>query len=454
MATINRLPIELLALILLYSDEKLPGRCVTTPSRKCFPFNAASVCNLWLDILKSYPQYWRHVLIDLADDPAPFLDTFFLFNKKNRHAALSITVFSSVQGSLALRKDCKKERAQVSLEGHRARTVFKHLEPSLSRYKNITFDLIYQSSLPPATKFLTLHLPLLTRMSLGCQVHNLDDEEIYVDFPQLFFPRFNIFPKLVSLSLTGRSFMELSLLGTNWLDGFKDQLTASFELRVTHFIFSELAAGEGRNWNQAFTTFVKMLCDTKFLLENIHLSDLFVDFDPPSRYKSGYQILTQTLDFEGVSGGFLKALFACCSLYDAGEQTDLIFRRCEIPDNAEEFFGFPRSLELVDIPFHESDNVIDGTSRTPKEHCRVYSALLGFCAHEATLSGCAGVTDDLLNWLGPTGEDIFDEGEVPERGMESLLIENCSGFTVGALRSFIMARAANFPNDAPILTSM
>ncbi len=315
MTTINDLPPELLAVIFRYV-ERYRFRFKFVEGQ--FPFNVAHVCNLWLDILKSCPRYWKDIYIDLANDPTPFLDTFALCNRTKPHAPLSIQALSiEVYSSIPIDSDTDNEqnRARVMLEGERSRKLFKHLEFSLWRYKSVKFELRYQSSLPPATRFLTLNLPLLEHLSLGCIIHNLDDDEILLNTSLLTFPLFNTFSNLVSLSLTGRSFIELRLLGTEWLEGFKRELSADFKLSITHFTFTEFAM-RGLKKNRAITTFAEMLCDTSHVLEDINLSNLYVEFNPLPKYTSKHQILTSKISFNDVSSDFIKAFFACCDLHE------------------------------------------------------------------------------------------------------------------------------------------
>ena len=75
-SAINCLPIEILAMIVtLVGVSKTPRY---SPRNTTFPFNVASTCLFWMDILKSNPTNWKSISIDVMD-PTPFLDTFSMF---------------------------------------------------------------------------------------------------------------------------------------------------------------------------------------------------------------------------------------------------------------------------------------------------------------------------------------------------------------------------------------
>ena len=92
------LPTELVDIILQYvAALSLPNRSFIEP-QTLFPNNATSFCTRWLSILKSYPLWWDDVVIDVANDPAPFLDTLTLLNTVSGYPT-SVNVFSSTKGS-------------------------------------------------------------------------------------------------------------------------------------------------------------------------------------------------------------------------------------------------------------------------------------------------------------------------------------------------------------------
>ena len=143
MASIKNLPTELLDNIFQYVEApgfRSPGVWDTSelpsfPDHTLFPLNVATVCTLWQKILKSAPRYWQRIVIDVAADPAPFLDTLDLFEDKFG-TPLDLIVFSS------------NPSIDKHLEYSRVHLVFDHLEPAIERYATITFQLVYESALP------------------------------------------------------------------------------------------------------------------------------------------------------------------------------------------------------------------------------------------------------------------------------------------------------------------
>ncbi len=74
MVHIQELPTEVLDLIfqqMIPLDAGSFRMDPPKPSRGLFPFNTASVCVRWHNILKSHPRFWQLVAIDVAHNPAP-----------------------------------------------------------------------------------------------------------------------------------------------------------------------------------------------------------------------------------------------------------------------------------------------------------------------------------------------------------------------------------------------
>ncbi len=114
--SIKDLPIELLDIIFqnvanpCQGDYRSPRYLLELPDipyLNMFPLNVAGVCTLWIRIIKSRPWLWQRVLINVASNPAPFLDTLDLFKvrltqkqnrdhlKPQRTPTLDLIVFSS-----------------------------------------------------------------------------------------------------------------------------------------------------------------------------------------------------------------------------------------------------------------------------------------------------------------------------------------------------------------------
>ena len=138
MAGIKDLPNELLDIIFQYVDDvecnkrklyRAPA-LPYSPSRALFPFNVATVCPLWLNILKYRIAYWHCVVIDVADDPTLFLETL-TYHERMPETHLGVFVFSS---SPDISKDIESERARV---------IYAALAPCIARYSGIALQLVY-----------------------------------------------------------------------------------------------------------------------------------------------------------------------------------------------------------------------------------------------------------------------------------------------------------------------
>lgn len=206
MASIKDLPVELLDIIFHLVDDadrakwkRYPApELPDAPSRALFPLNVAAVCPLWLNILKSDTAFWHCVVIDLADDPRPFLGTL-TFHERMPNTNLNVFVFSS---SPNISKDTENSRAHL---------VFTTLDAGITRYRRIAFQLVYQSSLPSAIDIIKRDLNAV-ELHLTCTVHDRHDEETTLESedsqPTLFFPEY-IETNLQKITLTGYDFVRI-----------------------------------------------------------------------------------------------------------------------------------------------------------------------------------------------------------------------------------------------------
>ena len=214
MGKITDLPIELLDYIFDDVATTLSPkwyRNPPTPSRSLFPFNVASTCMLWFTVLKSKPKYWRQVVIDVADDPTPFLDTLTLF-KADQYFGRIVVVFSSSKDYARqeqTRHDENTYEEAKAIENARARLIFDLLEGSLAGCVGITFALLYQSSLPSAVRLCSHPLPLLQQLALTCVIYDCDEVDVHLSHGELY-----TLDSVQNVALTGASFMEL--YGRNW----------------------------------------------------------------------------------------------------------------------------------------------------------------------------------------------------------------------------------------------
>ncbi len=212
-----------------------------TPNRALFPFNIASTCMMWFSVLKSRPKYWHRVVIDVADDPAPFLDTLASF-KSNEYrfgfGGRKIVVFSSLKGYTSQKQATHgediHEEAKI-IENARVRTVFERLEGSLSDCIGITFDLVYQSSLPSVVRLCSNQLPALRHLSLTCVIHDGDEVVVHRCHDQLY-----DLHSLDTVAMTGASFMELCGRNCGWLHRSPIYGQALSKFSIDHFIFNNV----------------------------------------------------------------------------------------------------------------------------------------------------------------------------------------------------------------------
>lgn len=416
---INRFPVEILSLIFASVRE---SRRVGS-HRSSFPFNAASTCPFWMEILKSNPSNWQSIAIDVADDPTPFLDTFSLFNG----GPIDVVIFSSLKKETTPAPS-KNQDTQKSHETTRARIISHELEPFTTRCASITFELLYQSSLPSAANILGRHLPHLGKLHLKSTIYDLDDSSdsainIDVEIPPPG-PAVQM-PFLKEISLTGHYFMELQQLGRNWRRKIGGELRLS--LFIDQFMLQKEDIGTHFG-SRSLPGFLTAIEDLDCV--DLSLSNFAFNYHP----KPGNKIYTcrvETLRFNNVSPDFLSAFFSSVNL-NIDNLYLLEFSRCSIPSIAEPItVGSAYSiLMLEDIPFqasptpspyHVSDNSL-------------YNAIELFAFTHLFLTGCKGVGDNFFEWL--CGEDDY----LPARDLKALRIESCPGFTSGALRRFLEAR--------------
>lgn len=438
----DSLPTELVDIILQYVAVLSLPNPRKTKTETIFPYNAASVCTRWLAILKSNPELWEDVVIDVANNPAPFLDTLTLLGD-SAEDIIEVKVFSSAKISPGLHED---DANRKRCENVRAKTVFENLEPSLARCWSISFDLIYQSSLPSAVQFLAHSLPQLRFLSLECQIYDLDDDtnDIEVDcYTQLeanqaspsrpSFPLKTSYPSLHKLNLTGFAFMELCRLAA--ITDFTECLTSSNSLRqlsVTHFKFLE-PDSKIYTGSRSFGTFIKYLSEMNSHY-SITLTGLSLGSAPTKHYEGTQKskISSPIIELDSVSCDFIKTFFAHVVLPDNGTNTHIAFQRCDIiPSSVRMSEIYPSCLELVSIPF----------APYYPTYNNLHHAISGFHSRQLLIEDCEGVTDELFNWLSSNPKKL----RAPAYRMYSLGLKDCPGFSVKALRGFISARVERRP---------
>lgn len=108
-------------------------------------------------------MFWQRVIIDVAEDPTPYLETI-TFNDHRYEPRLDLIVLSSSSG------------ITKGVENVRAHCVFKPLDKGrqgLARYSRIAFHLVYQSSLPNVLDIL-YRGSALDEHQLRCTMHDRD----------------------------------------------------------------------------------------------------------------------------------------------------------------------------------------------------------------------------------------------------------------------------------------
>ncbi len=275
-SAINCLPIEILAMIFTFVGiSKTP---YNSPRNTTFPFNVASTCLFWMEILKSFPEHWKFIYIDVVA-PTPFLDTFTVFT----NGPIEVCVFSSVKESAFRHPETHLvEDIRKCDENLQAQIIRQKLEPFMERCASITFDLIFQSSLPSATSILVRNLPHLKKLILKCDIYDIDDNKSMI-IPDDNYPppedgakR----PVLDELSVPGYSFSQISQLGQKWLSEIGGQ-NKWFTLSVDRFTLQKDMMppydAPDRTFEGFMDTIENMACTV------LYLSDLTFRYRPPAK---------------------------------------------------------------------------------------------------------------------------------------------------------------------------
>ena len=118
-------------------------------SESLFPFNAASVCKLWHNILAGIPECWTRVVFDLALDPGPFLNAFSWSRSLEK---IEVTIFNGSEYA---------ERVDEALENKRISVIAQTLQLHVHRCGSISINTIYSSSIPPPNIFFLRGAPNL-----------------------------------------------------------------------------------------------------------------------------------------------------------------------------------------------------------------------------------------------------------------------------------------------------
>jgi len=285
-------------------------------SESLFPFNAASVCKLWRDILARMPECWTRVVFDVVSDPRPFLDAFSWSRNLEK---IEVAIFNSSEyaGEVdeALEKNCISAIAQA-------------LQPHVHRCRSISFDIIYSSSLPPPNTFFLRGAPDLHELLLECRIDDFDASTH--PFPPTLEeeqPTFaTSFPELFKLSVPAFWLIDMPLFTPDpeWLDQLN---TSKMDITIANFEFPE-------NGQYSLTNLLSCLCrlknPTSVSLQNLTLSYEYCDhnLDLPDTLNLAYTI-SADLRFTSTSKDFIAHLF---SIAEVISDEMLSFEDCEIPN--------------------------------------------------------------------------------------------------------------------------
>ncbi len=395
-----------------------------------FPFNVANVCSRWLDISLLRRSYWNNVIIDVSRDPTPFLKAFDLIKREShQHKIIDVVVFCTDNG--------QRSSSEKALENFRASKVYSCLEQTAIRYcRSITFELVYQSSLPSAAGILSHELVHLSELCLLCTEHDFDTEEAAQETERRRLtqpPKRNV-PVLEKLDLTGFSFMEMCRLGRDFLQNLSN---GKLELFITYFSFREEASTPT---TQSLTSFVGALdlISSKSDIHTLSLFDITFDHQNSQVVETDFALAVKKLSFDSVSSEFIDKFFYY-SLFRFDRVATLTFKRCHVP--LMRLYGchphLKLKLYLVDIPPLPSNCALSQAHQNvPVQDDSMVNAMVSFDTLDVVLLRCRGVTDPFLRrltWMG-TPRAIAPY-------LRHLRIHDCTGFTPSGVHSLVSARA-------------
>lgn len=447
---IQSLPVELLEIVFEHvastSCAPLPvkGSGIVT-YQASFPFNVAATCRAWLSVLMHHWKYWDRIIIDIAEDPTPFLDVLEIHQQRMTKMTLQIIIFSGVGcASHGITSEESKKLREIS----RVRKVHTTLQPFLERCESITFDLVYQSSLPSPVGLLSTSLPLLRKLSLTCSIHDLDDNENTIATPRRvsdILQEQKRVPQLRELTVTGIGYIELSQ-SFMW----KYYTCINLEkLSITHFTFVEGSASDNKRSFETFRLSTKFCRNLTSLSLAQLASDPPISSTPPPKIVLKMRLLNY-LALDEVSDDLITAFFG--EINDPLTWLECVkFTRCALVNLdlkrrplikhliLERISEFPPLVlpcdTLGDTPFF---------SRSGIQH-----AMESFYTINVTFLSCSGVTDDLLAWLAsiytPPAplEEMVRADKYTNQGI--FRFEDCIHFTSGALVALLSVfSACNF----------
>ncbi|KJA16076.1 hypothetical protein HYPSUDRAFT_91505 [Hypholoma sublateritium FD-334 SS-4] len=435
MGHINDFPIEILALI--FQSVAIASQVHPNwhePAHLKFPFNTATVCVLWLNILKSRPQYWKSVIFDVAHDPTPLLDTLGLYTG----GEIAVQVISTLSRGDVFREHKNPKDGGLNTkrqEASHVRKIITRLRPYLSTCGLIEFNLAYQSSLPSCADILTHHLPRLRTLILYCYVHDLDDQslEIKIDWDTISLREplhHPVFPALANLSLTGFSFMELFQLGPQWVEKFEAKDT-DLSIGIHHFAFHKRSLRDSTGSRSVHAFLRTIALRGTYESFDLVLSDITIDYLPTIKPER-YCIPFTEIAFDNVSRDFLSTFFASVTVEGLQAPVRQIhFENCSIPH-------IDREARVSTDKLFIGNTIISPSESDTEVHLNdsIYNAVSAFQPADLYLYNCEDLFDTFFEWL--KGED----DHVDVKALSNLYIQYCGGFTSRGLCTFIQTRSA------------
>ncbi len=183
---------------------------------------------------------------------------------------------------------------------------------------------------------------------------------------------------------------------------------------------------------RSFPGFLDAIQDLK--CRELSLSNLAFNYRPRPGKKE-YTFWGETLKFNNVSPDFLSSFFSSVNL-NPETLCVLEISRCTIPSIAQRIEMDPEwsYIMLQDIPFYKAPSSPSSRTSYQISENSLYNAIEMCSSTEIYFAGCEGVVDDLFEWM--CGEDDY----LPAMSLTNLNIEDCPGFTSGALRNFLATR--------------
>jgi hypothetical protein len=384
-------------------------------SESLFPFNAASVCKLWRDILARMPECWTRVVFDVVSDPGPFLNAFSWSRNLEK---IEVAIFNSSEYA---------EDVDEALEKNRISAIAQALQPHVHRCGSISFDIIYSSSLPSPNIFFLRGAPDLYELILECRIDDFDASTHPLPPTPEEQPTFaTSFPQLGKLSIPAFWLIDMPLFtpDPDWLD----QLNSSkIDITIANFEFPQ-------NGQYSLTNFLTCLCrlkdPTSISLRNLTLSYEYCGHNLDSLDTSNLaHTICANIHFTSTSKDFITHLYSIANVIS--DET-LSFEDCEIPNISH--LQNAHYIYLVNIPDDQ------GLS--------LRNILAAWDGSRLEIHSCPSFNDTFLSWLRSEGEHtrLDSEGSekflkiFPAENLTSLHVEDCVDFTTPALVDVIRFR--------------